>query len=725
MNYSSKKCLLTRLFTVGAGLSPVLGFGMGLGDIEIISRLNQPLHARIEVVDVSDDEWRQFHVRLNSGGALEAGITRPEILNAITLRPLEDANHRHFIEIKSNAAFTEPLFDLPVDAGGPSARVIRNYTVLLDPPGPNADAPKGATESADQTPNAPAVSPILSAPAQTAESSQHVYIVNKSDTMGRIARRIGGRTAAQRRELIQWIYEHNPQAFYGGIHRLHAGARLTLPQPLVASQPRPNGTMQQPQTSQPATAARKTGTPENTAEPPNPAQAAGELATQIKLAQQLEALEQTLALMQKTISTQSEEIDRLTARVAAQARQQRAEAVTGSAAGAGGQRSAPSGSAATDSNASSSATEIEDEGDEQDSTILGMNRGTFYWLAGGLGLLAIAGVSAGMLVLKSRRRAVRPLAGPKQPVVELGFADRDDAPVANSHTDPWPKPERRQSAQTAPSDRSAAWSMIQAAPWTAAQPVQPPPPAQSSASHSTRERTPAGHDDGERNPDGRRPEEQTVEQPVLKRAGTATAIETADLPQAYLEDLPPELIGKLPEVYLEELPAAYIAKLPAHDPNAAAIHGDTEMLPQTDPRGSETVSTETLPQIAGGDAETEMLPIGAVSATDPDSHSATTRQAQAVLMQDERSLVNKEVAEILEKSLGSDPNRVDVRIKLLEIYHHEVQGNRAEFNSLLDKLVADPRSMTPAQRQHVEKLQRTLSEEKPDDGHDFVTKVAI
>jgi hypothetical protein len=94
-------------------------------------------------------------------------------------------------------------------------------------------------------------------------------------------------------------------------------------------------------------------------------------------------------------------------------------------------------------------------------------------------------------------------------------------------------------------------------------------------------------------------------------------------------------------------------------------------------------------------------------------------------MQEGHSLANKEVAAILENSLGNDPQRVDIRIKLLEIYHHEVQGNRAEFNSMLAKLFAEPRLLTATQRSHIEKLQHSLGDEKPDTGPEFVSKVAI
>jgi len=86
---------------------------------------------------------------------------------------------------------------------------------------------------------------------------------------------------------------------------------------------------------------------------------------------------------------------------------------------------------------------------------------------------------------------------------------------------------------------------------------------------------------------------------------------------------------------------------------------------------------------------------------------------------------NKEIAKILEDSLNFQPERVDVKIKLLEIYHHEALGNRESFHSLLSRLGADLEQLTPAQRQYVEMLQRTLADSKTDADADLVAAAAV
>ena len=103
----------------------------------------------------------------------------------------------------------------------------------------------------------------------------------------------------------------------------------------------------------------------------------------------------------------------------------------------------------------------------------------------------------------------------------------------------------------------------------------------------------------------------------------------------------------------------------------------------------------------------------------------STTEIQAAELRRDRTAATKEVAEILEASLSYEPDRVDIKLKLLEIYHHEALGNRENFRSLLGKLAQDSRLLSPAQRQHVETLQRTLNDGKQDADSSFVAEVAI
>jgi hypothetical protein len=81
--------------------------------------------------------------------------------------------------------------------------------------------------------------------------------------------------------------------------------------------------------------------------------------------------------------------------------------------------------------------------------------------------------------------------------------------------------------------------------------------------------------------------------------------------------------------------------------------------------------------------------------------------------------------EALEASLNYEPDRVDIKLKLLEIYHHQALGGRDNFRSLLSNLVQDSRLLSPAQRQRLETLQKSLNESNPDVDSSSVAEVAI
>lgn len=655
---STKIRFLIRLCVVGAGLSPMLCVALGLSELQVDSRLNQQLRARIEVTDVTDEEWRRMRARLHRENSLENPLLHPELLDSVTLRATEDGNHRYFIEVQSSAVLTEPMFDLPIEIAGPTARVIRSYSVLLDPPA----ADEAQTSTVAPT---PVVAPTASkAVAQANQSvSTHrpstvdqqpaaVYIVKKSDTLERIARHLGGRNAAQRTQLMEWVFEHNPTAFYGDRHHLHTGARLTVPnQPHAnvsdAAAPAPHET-----SSSSAQDAPKT----------NPAQE--------QLKDQLTVLQQTLTQMQETIAAQNSQIGKLTAKIAARARSEAAAAA-----------------------AQAAAAQEQENAEEAEAPA--RHRGSYLWIGGiGLAILVAAG-SAALLRWRNRTRAR--LAAWKKPAAADSDAsskskDSEEREKYGWDNETWSKSSRLpalrdhdlwlskpQSPTPAAQSQAPSQSRPEAALW-------PPVPQQS---RSQPERQPQSQ--GQSQAPGEAEQQTLPSWSQSQPPGQSHAPSPSQSAPSLTEQLPPAYLDDLPESY-----TANLAQIPAFD-------NETDLLPQVT-----FIENPAEPQ-----------------ASQTSGPSATTLEASALIVENGRSLINKEVAQILEASLGNDPHRVDVRIKLLEIYHHEVHGNRAEFNAMISKLIADPKMLTPAQRAHIEKLQRSLSDETPDAASEFVSKVAI
>ncbi|MGH8669089.1 MAG: type IV pilus assembly protein FimV, partial [Burkholderiales bacterium] len=138
----------------------------GLGRLTVLSPLGQPLNAEIEIVSLRPGEEDGLSARLASPDAFrQAGIEPNAVLSGVRLM-LERRGGRAFIRVTSSQPVSEPFLDLLVELQWSAGRLVREYTLLLDPPeykGPQAIAaappPKPAAPTAQPLP------PIESKPA--------------------------------------------------------------------------------------------------------------------------------------------------------------------------------------------------------------------------------------------------------------------------------------------------------------------------------------------------------------------------------------------------------------------------------------------------------------------------------------------------------------------------------------------------------------------------------
>jgi hypothetical protein len=354
IRHTAKKNSLWMLAAgLGASLVPAFSFGLGLGDIQIESRLNERLHARIEIVDVSDEEWRQIRARIASRTLLSEAAAHPEILGALTLRAVETASHGHFIEIESADPVTEPLFDLPVEVAGQSLQVVRNYSVLLDP----------ASAAA-----APRSSP---APALVMSGDNVPTRPTNTAVPGEMHRSEAGVAS---RQAVRVVRAQTPVVRHHR-HRRHVGRTHS---------------------NVPRKVAGITNTANTSAAAPV-ATGAARSAAQEQLEVQLTSLQQTLTQLQATIAAQDAQIARLTAQVAARNESQALRA--------------------TQSQVESAATaaEVADE-DASDERPGWFHRwhGVFYWAAGVGVALVILTMGAIAFVRRRNEQAWREVS-PKYP----------------------------------------------------------------------------------------------------------------------------------------------------------------------------------------------------------------------------------------------------------------------------------------------------------------------
>ena len=251
---------------LGLAVVSPLADAAGLGRLNVTSGLGQPLRAELEVTSVGRDELPTLQVRMAPLAAFRAANLEfnPALTNlrfALDKRP--DGNY--VVRISSAQPVNEPYLDLMVELTWSTGRVIREYTVLLDPPSLRADAPVVPPVAAASTPTAPSAlppvtrpsttpsAPSASAPSTTASTppaapaastkpaptaaaaagpsspSEGSYLVKSGDTLGAIAGRNKPASVSLDQMLIA-LLRANPDAFVAkNVNRLKAGATLTFP----------------------------------------------------------------------------------------------------------------------------------------------------------------------------------------------------------------------------------------------------------------------------------------------------------------------------------------------------------------------------------------------------------------------------------------------------------------------------------------------------------------
>ncbi|WP_166222533.1 FimV/HubP family polar landmark protein [Pseudomonas atagonensis] len=163
----AKWLLVTGLFSYSSW-----SMALGLGDITVHSALNQPLKADIALVDVGGLTANDLSISLATADEFgRAGVERVFFLNDLKFTPILHGN-RQMIRVTSSKPVNEPFLNFLVQLNQPNGRLLREYTVLIDPPGSPGIVP--ATDEPDpraQSSAFPTVEPAT-APPQAAQGKR-------------------------------------------------------------------------------------------------------------------------------------------------------------------------------------------------------------------------------------------------------------------------------------------------------------------------------------------------------------------------------------------------------------------------------------------------------------------------------------------------------------------------------------------------------------------------
>jgi pilus assembly protein FimV len=130
---------MRRFFVATLGLVALLGtstaMALGLGEIQVRSALNQPFLAEIPLLAVPADDVDAVRVKLAERVDFERmGIERADYLSNLDFKVVPGSPPR--IEINASRTVREPFLTFLLDVRSATGRVLREYTVLLDPPPP-------------------------------------------------------------------------------------------------------------------------------------------------------------------------------------------------------------------------------------------------------------------------------------------------------------------------------------------------------------------------------------------------------------------------------------------------------------------------------------------------------------------------------------------------------------------------------------------------------------
>lgn len=247
----------TLSLAVALSLAGPDAIALGVGGLRVQSALNQPFVGEIDLLDVKPDELDS--VKAQIAGAEEfgkAGAERYHYLTKVRFSPQISPRGKAVLRVSSREPIREPYMDFLVEVQWPKGRVVKEYTVLLDPAvtaersSPRIEQPVSRARSAPSETEAPPrpIEQRVERPRKAAAAPppdpgpravpvgvatdgfpKYVGPVRSGTGLWRLAARNApqGATVAQ---TAMALYRNNQGAFSrGNINRLSAGKTLVIP----------------------------------------------------------------------------------------------------------------------------------------------------------------------------------------------------------------------------------------------------------------------------------------------------------------------------------------------------------------------------------------------------------------------------------------------------------------------------------------------------------------
>lgn len=235
---------LALAVSLALGTLSVPAHALGLGELSSKSTLNQNFNGDIALLSVNPEELDGVRVRLADEDAFaRAGIERPFYLTLLRFEPMLTKRGKPIVKVTSDFPIREPFLNFLVEVNWPKGRLMREYTVLLDPPTTTTRRPPAISKTTKSTAAAPApkpaakpsksaAAPVASqAPVSSTASTEGFEYgpVQGNDTVWAIARKTLP-AGVSMEQMMMALYKANPQAFVrNDINLLRKGRILRVP----------------------------------------------------------------------------------------------------------------------------------------------------------------------------------------------------------------------------------------------------------------------------------------------------------------------------------------------------------------------------------------------------------------------------------------------------------------------------------------------------------------
>ena len=234
MSKGFKKHKLALALSACMMVGPSLVHALGMGEIEVGTSLNEPLGAKIKLFSATAEELSNLTVRLASQQAFNRmGIERLPVLRDLEFELVNSGSGAPYIEVKSSKAIKEPFLDFILTVNWSSGQMMREYTLLLDPPVFEKDQQVGRISAATTEPAAVVrETPAAATPRQRVTAPVGSYgPTSRKDTLWTVAQDLRSDRSVSVPQMMIGLLKENPEAFENNnINNLKAGYILRAPE---------------------------------------------------------------------------------------------------------------------------------------------------------------------------------------------------------------------------------------------------------------------------------------------------------------------------------------------------------------------------------------------------------------------------------------------------------------------------------------------------------------